>query len=39
MRREAHLRANEWVKGEWTDEMIYAITESEWRAARPATVS
>ena len=25
MRREAHLRENEFVKGEWTDEVIYAI--------------
>jgi RimJ/RimL family protein N-acetyltransferase len=32
MRREAHLRENEWVKGEWTDELVYAITENEWRA-------
>jgi RimJ/RimL family protein N-acetyltransferase len=39
MRREAHLKENEWVKGEWTDEMVYAITEAEWRAARPRTVS
>ena len=31
MRREAHLRENEWIKGEWTDEVIYAITEDEWR--------
>jgi len=31
MRREAHLRENEWVKGEWTDEVVYAITENEWR--------
>ncbi len=31
MRFEAHLRENEWVKGEWTDEAIYAITEDEWR--------
>lgn len=31
LRFEAHLRENEWVKGEWTDEAIYAITEEEWR--------
>ena len=31
MRREAHLRENEFVKGEWTDEVVYAITEDEWR--------
>jgi RimJ/RimL family protein N-acetyltransferase len=32
MRREAHLRENEYLKGEWTDELIYAILEQEWRA-------
>ncbi len=32
MRREAHLAENEWVKGEWTDELVYAILEREWRA-------
>lgn len=32
MRREAHLRENEFIKGEWNDEVIYAITEDEWRA-------
>jgi RimJ/RimL family protein N-acetyltransferase len=32
MRREAHFRENEWVKGEWTDEAVYAVTEAEWRA-------
>lgn len=32
MRREAYLRQNEIVKGEWTDEMIYAILAAEWRA-------
>jgi RimJ/RimL family protein N-acetyltransferase len=31
LRREAHLRENEWVKGEWADELIYAILEDEWR--------
>ena len=30
MRREAHLRENEWVKGEWTDEVIYAVLAEEW---------
>lgn len=32
MRHEAHLRENEFVKGEWTDEIVCAITEEEWRA-------
>jgi RimJ/RimL family protein N-acetyltransferase len=30
MRREAHLMENEWVKGEWTDEVIYAVLAHEW---------
>ncbi|MET7835394.1 GNAT family N-acetyltransferase [Micromonospora sediminicola] len=33
MRREAHLRENEFVKGEWTDEAVYALLAREWRAA------
>ena len=32
MRQEAHLIENEWVKGEWTDEMVFAMLEEEWRA-------
>jgi RimJ/RimL family protein N-acetyltransferase len=35
LRREAHLVQNEFVKGEWTDELIYAILRGEW-AARQA---
>jgi RimJ/RimL family protein N-acetyltransferase len=31
MRREAHLVENEFIKGEWTDEVIYAILRREWR--------
>lgn len=34
MRQEAHLRENEWVKGEWTDESVFAITRPEWEALR-----
>jgi RimJ/RimL family protein N-acetyltransferase len=30
MRREANLRENEFVKGEWTDELIYAMLATEW---------
>ena len=30
MRREAHLRENEVVKGEWCDELVYALLEDEW---------
>jgi len=31
MRHEAHLRQDMWLKGEWTDSVIYAILDSEWR--------
>lgn len=30
MRREAHLIDNEYVKGEWASEVVYAMLESEW---------
>ena len=32
MRREAHLIENEYVKGEWQSELVYAILDREWRA-------
>ncbi|MBC6458118.1 GNAT family N-acetyltransferase [Actinomadura sp. HBU206391] len=32
MRREAHFVQNEFVKGEWADEVVYAMLETEWRA-------
>ncbi len=32
MRREAHLVENEWVKGEWQSELVYAMLDREWRA-------
>jgi RimJ/RimL family protein N-acetyltransferase len=31
MRREAHFVQNEFVKGEWTDEIVYAILKDEWQ--------
>ncbi|NAS22805.1 GNAT family N-acetyltransferase [Herbidospora sp. NEAU-GS84] len=31
MRKEAHLVENEMVKGEWTDEIVYAVLRREWR--------
>jgi RimJ/RimL family protein N-acetyltransferase len=31
MRREALLVENEWVKGEWQSEAIYALLAREWR--------
>jgi RimJ/RimL family protein N-acetyltransferase len=33
MREEALFRENEWVKGEWTDEQVFAILADEWKAA------
>lgn len=32
MRREGHLRENEFLDGEWADEVIYAMLAREWRA-------
>jgi RimJ/RimL family protein N-acetyltransferase len=31
MHREAHFVENEWVKGQWTDELDYAILRVEWK--------
>jgi RimJ/RimL family protein N-acetyltransferase len=36
LQREAHLVQNEWVKGEWVDEVIYAVRADEWVAVRSA---
>jgi RimJ/RimL family protein N-acetyltransferase len=33
MRQEAHLVENEWFKGEWTDELDFAILAGEWHQA------
>jgi RimJ/RimL family protein N-acetyltransferase len=30
MRREAHFLENEWVKGEWTDALVFAMLAEEW---------
>ena len=32
MRQEARLLHNEFVKGQWADELVYAVLEHEWRA-------
>ena len=37
MRQEAYLVRNEWFKGEWTDELDFALLEDEW-AAMAATM-
>lgn len=34
MRREAHMLQTRLLRGEWRDELLYAILESEWAAAR-----
>jgi len=36
MRREAELMENEWVKGEWQSEVVYALLDREWAAVWPA---
>lgn len=35
MRREAHFRQNEFVKGEWCDELVFALLSSEWGLRSP----
>jgi RimJ/RimL family protein N-acetyltransferase len=35
MRREAHFVQNELVKGEWADEIVYAMLAGEWADPRP----
>jgi RimJ/RimL family protein N-acetyltransferase len=32
MRREGHLIRSNWAKGEWTNELIFAILHDEWAA-------
>jgi RimJ/RimL family protein N-acetyltransferase len=39
MRMEAHLIENEYLKGEWTDELDFAVLAREWSAARSAEAS
>jgi RimJ/RimL family protein N-acetyltransferase len=34
MRREAHFVENEFIKGEWQSEAVYAILDHEWRNGR-----
>lgn len=30
MRQEAHFRESLWLRGEWVDDLVFAILESEW---------
>jgi len=32
MRKEAHFRQSVWFKGEWADDLVYALLRSEWLA-------
>lgn len=32
MRQEAHFHQSLWFKGEWVDDMVFGILESEWRS-------
>jgi len=32
MRREGHLRENEWIKNRWWDTFLYGLLVDEWRA-------
>lgn len=34
MRLEARFRENQWFKGGWAEELVYAMLASEWRASR-----
>jgi RimJ/RimL family protein N-acetyltransferase len=34
MRREGHLIESTWWKGEWTDELLYAMLDREWSQRR-----
>ncbi len=34
MRREGHLRESTWAKGEWTDDLVYALLHNEWQSER-----
>jgi RimJ/RimL family protein N-acetyltransferase len=34
MRKEAHFVKSLWFKGVWVDDLIYAITEPEWKSLR-----
>jgi len=36
MRREGHLRESTWAKGEWTDDLLYALLDREWRGLHAA---
>jgi RimJ/RimL family protein N-acetyltransferase len=37
MRREAHFVENEFIKGEWQSEAVYAILDREWMSEAPSS--
>jgi RimJ/RimL family protein N-acetyltransferase len=39
MRQEAHLVRNELFKGEWSDELVFALLEDEWPASPAAALA
>lgn len=39
MRQEAHLVRNEFFKGEWSDELDFAMLRDEWRAATSGSLA
>ncbi len=38
MRQEAHFVRNEFLKGEWTDEAVFAMLAEEWNRLRLVTI-
>jgi RimJ/RimL family protein N-acetyltransferase len=38
MRQEAHFVRSLWFKGEWVDDMIFAVLASDWRSAKSSSV-
>jgi aminoglycoside 6'-N-acetyltransferase len=39
MRREGHMLESDWFKGEWADDLLYAMLDREWKAARTQSAS
>lgn len=39
MRREAHFRHDNFVRGEWVDSFVYAMLDVEWRGRHPELVA
>ena len=37
MRKEAHFVRSLWFKGEWVDDVIFAVLASEWNSVNKAT--